>query len=143
MRTSAAQQPKGQSHSEVLATAWQQVVAAARTLGFALASSRIDLPPSEWRQVITEECPFDLAVACRMVKIGQAQQIPGLDLPPCCFDELIHLEEPVFRYGLDNGRISAGCSPEELTALKKEFKAAATVKSGGRRQRRTEEDDDE
>jgi hypothetical protein len=105
---------------------WRQVVAAACTFGFNLVSSRIDLPSNEWRELVTDDCPFDLAVACRTLRVAQSQQVPGVaeSVGPFCFYELIHLEEPVFRYGLDHGLVRATCSPAELAALKKQFKVA-------------------
>ena len=105
------------------------MVAATSTFGCTLVSSRIDLPPDDWRELVIEDCPFDLAVACRIVKGVQTQQMPGVvESPgPYCFYEIIHLEEPVFRFGVDHGLVSATCSPTELAALKKQFKAAAHV----------------
>jgi len=87
----------------------------------------MDLPSYDWRELVTDDCPFDLAVACRLVKGIQGQQIPGVldSSGPYCFYELIHLEEPAFRFGLDHGLITATCSPAELAVLKKQFKAAA------------------
>ena len=109
--------------------AWRQMVATTRTFGYTLVSSRMDLPPQDWRELIANDCPFDLAVACKTLKFAQTQQIPGVvESPgPFCFYEMIHLEEPVFRYGLDHGLVSATCSPTELAALKKQFKGAAHI----------------
>jgi hypothetical protein len=108
---------------------WEQMVAATRTFGYTLVSSRIDLPPQDWRELVTDDLPFDLAVACRTLKFAQTQQIPGVIESPgqICFYEIIHLEEPAFRYGLDHGLVSATCSPTELAVLKKQFKAAAHI----------------
>ncbi len=108
-------------------SAYQEMIGATRTFGYMLVSSRIDLPAQDWRELVTEDCPFDLAIACRTLKFAQTQQVSGaIESPgPYCFYEMIHLEEPIFRYGLDHGLVSATCSPTELAALKKQFKAAA------------------
>ena len=113
-------------YAEQIPDAWERMIAATRTFGYTVVSSRFDLPSVEWRQLITDDCPFDLAVACRIVKGVQGQQIPGVveSTGPYCFYELIHLEEPIFRYGLDHRLVTATCSPAELAALKKQFKAA-------------------
>lgn len=115
-----------QFYAQQVPDAWERMISATRTFGFTIVSSRIDLPPNEWRSLVTDECPFDLAVACRVVKFAQGQQIPGVveSSGPYCFYELIHLEEPVFRYGLDYGLLTPTCSPEEISALKKRFKVA-------------------
>jgi hypothetical protein len=115
-----------QFYADQIPGAWEQMIAATRTFGWTVVSSRIDLAPDDWRELVTEDCPFDLAVACRIVKGVQGQQIPNASSAngPFCFYELIHLEEPIFRYGLDHRLVSATCSPAELAMLRKRFKAA-------------------
>jgi hypothetical protein len=105
--------------------AWEQMVAATRLFGYTLVSSRIDLPPPEWRELVTNDCPFDLAEACKTLRFAQTQQIPGVDQSrgPYCFYEIINLTEPMFRFGLNHGLVTATCSPEQLDTLKKRFKA--------------------
>ncbi|MGD0581208.1 MAG: hypothetical protein ABSC08_20110 [Bryobacteraceae bacterium] len=112
-------------YSELIQDAWTQTISTARNLGFAVFSSRIELPPEEWEQFILEDTPFDLTVAVRVLKVTQGLQLPAAGLEGTfAFCEAIKLPEPVFRFGIDRGLISASCSPVELAVLKKEFKTA-------------------
>jgi hypothetical protein len=119
-------------YSQRIPDTWEQGITTARTFGFTLLGSRIALPADEWRQFVLNDCPFDLTVACRFLKIVQGQQIPGAEVcGPYSFYDVIRLEEPLFRFGVDHALVTTACTPEELSALKKQFKAshAATSRS--------------
>ena len=111
------------AYSQQLCDAWIQMIVANRTLGYTVAASRIDLPPEQWQTLILEEIPFDLKLACRVLKILQNQQVGGAGLAGTySFSEVIQLVEPMFRWGVDRDLVSASCSPEDLASLKRKFK---------------------
>ena len=111
------------AYSEQLREAWIQMISANRTLGFTVVASRIDLPPDRWQKLILEDIPFDLKLACRVLKLIQDQQVGCAGLTGTYnLSEIIQLTETTFRWGVDRGLVSARCSPEELASLKKKFK---------------------
>ncbi|MEQ1885186.1 MAG: hypothetical protein ABL967_09005 [Bryobacteraceae bacterium] len=115
-------------YADQVSDAWRQVIGTIRTLGYTLISSRIDLPPDDWRTFITEDCPFDLARACRLIKVAQSQQGPGLT-GTFNFCEVIRLEEQVFRFGVERDLIGPSATSEEVKELKKKYKLRALALS--------------
>jgi hypothetical protein len=113
------------SYSERIHHAWKQTISTTRNLGKTIVSSRIDMPPEMWKEFVLEDTPFDLTVACRVIKVTQNLQIPGVAIAETnSFYDVLRLEEPIFRFGVDNGLITSSATPSELAALKKKFKAA-------------------
>lgn len=47
-----------QFYADQIPGAWEQMIAATRTFGYSVVSSRIDLTPNDWRELVTEDCPL-------------------------------------------------------------------------------------
>jgi len=103
---------------------WDRVVSGIVAVGFLLCESRMNLTPYEWKRLVMRDCPFDLTVACRLMRIAQDQRVTDPEiakaLPPSWHKlyELLTLPEEVFRKGLESGAIHPEITVQEINRLR-------------------------
>ncbi len=111
-------------YSREIKLCWSRAVAGIVAMGYLLAEARMNLKPLEWRRLVAEECPFDLTVACRLMRIAADQRVtePAIEaqLPPSWdkLYQLVTLPEPVFERGLADGVIRPTITGREIARLR-------------------------
>jgi hypothetical protein len=103
---------------------WSKAIKGIVAMGFLLCEARMNLAPTEWRNLIEGHCPFDYTVACRLMQIAQSQRVTdeaiAKRLPPSWdkLYQLMKLEQGAFQYGLQSGVIHQRMTGKDITDLK-------------------------